>query len=137
MVLRESRFVSGGAAIRSYKDLEAWQVAMDLAVDCYRTTAKFPRDEIYSLTAQIRRAAASVAANIAEGYGRETTPSFIQFLRIAQGSLKELETHLLLASRVELAGAGDLAPLLDRCERVSKMLRNLIRALPKDERTET
>jgi four helix bundle protein len=104
---------------------------MDVAVACYRTTARFPREEVYSLTAQIRRAAASVAANIAEGYGRETTASFIQFLRIAQGSLKELETHLLLALRIELARAEDLAPLLERCERVSKMLRNLIRALAK------
>src|SRR5262249_43497609 len=121
----------------SYKDLEVWQVAMDVAVACYRITAKFPRDETYGLTAQVRRAASSVAANIAEGYGRETTASFIQFLRIAQGSLKELETHLLLAARIELARSEELAPLLDRCERVSKMLRNLIRALAKDERTET
>ena len=110
---------------------------MDVAVACYSITAKFPRDEIYSLTAQVRRAASSVAANIAEGYGRETTASFIQFLRIAQGSLKELETHLLLASRIELAKAEELAPLLDKCERVSKMLRNLIRALAKGARTET
>jgi|SRR4249920_2631238 four helix bundle protein len=137
MAVLETSFVTGESAIRSYKDLEVWQVAMDVAVACYRVTAKFPREEIYSLTAQIRRAAASVAANIAEGYGRETTASFIQFLRIAQGSLKELETHLLLASRVELAEAGDLAPLLDRCERISKMLRNLIRALAKGQRTET
>src|SRR5712691_1724129 len=99
MVLLESRFVPGDSAIRSYRDLEVWRVAMDVAVACYRTTAKFPREEIYSLTAQIRRAASSVSANIAEGYGRETTASFIQFLRIAQGSLKELETHLLLAGR--------------------------------------
>ena len=122
----------GGSPIRSYKDLEVWQVAMDVAVACYKTTAKFPREEIYGLTAQVRRAASSVAANIDEGYGRETTASFIHFLRVAQGSVKELETHLLLASRVESAKAEELGPLLDKCERVSKMLRNLIRSLEKN-----
>lgn len=105
---------------------------MDVAVACYKTTAKFPREEIYGLTAQVRRAASSVAANIAEGYGREITASFIHFLRVAQGSVKELETHLLLASRVQLAKAEELGPLLDKCERVSKMLRNLIRSLEKN-----
>jgi four helix bundle protein len=87
-------------AIHSFKDLEVWQMAMTLAADCYHLTARFPKEEIYSMTAQIRRAAASVPANIAEGHGRENTGAFIQFLRIAQGSLKELETHLLLAERV-------------------------------------
>jgi four helix bundle protein len=102
---------------------------MDLAEGCYKTTAVFPRDEIYGLTAQIRRAATSIAANVAEGYGRESTGSFVQFLRISQGSLKELETHLLLAQRIQLSRVEGLALLLDQCERVSKMLRNLIRSL--------
>jgi len=81
------------------------------------------------MTAQIRRAAVSVAANIAEGYGRELTGSFIQFLRVAQGSVKELETHWLIAERVKLATPEETSPLLQTCERVSRMLRNLIRAL--------
>jgi four helix bundle protein len=102
---------------------------MTLAADCYRLTADFPRDEIYSMTAQIRRAAASVPANIAEGHGRENTGSFVQFLRIAQGSLKELETHLLLAERVNLTAEERVAPLLETCQRVGKMLRALIRSL--------
>ena len=122
-----------GSSIRSYKDLEVWQVAMDLAEACYKTTTTFPRDEIYGMTAQVRRAATSIAANIAEGYGRETTGSFIQFLRIAQGSNKELETHLLLAGRVQLSEAEELAPLLHRCDRVGKMLRNLIRSLERSQ----
>ena len=117
--------------IRSYKDLEVWQVAMTLAEACYKTTADFPREEIYGMTAQIRRAAVSVAANIAEGYGRETTGSFVQFPRVAQGSIKELETHLLLAGRVQVSKVDALAPLLGLCERVSKMLRNLIKSLEK------
>lgn len=123
--------MSAGPAVRSYKDLEVWQTAMEVAEISYRTTAKFPREEIYGLTTQVRRAAVSVAANIAEGYGRETTASFVQFLRIAQGSVKELETHLMLCSRIELAKAEDLERLLQKCERVSKMLRNLIRSLEK------
>ena len=118
-------------SIRSYKDLEVWKVAMDLAESCYATTKEFPPEERYGMTAQIRRAAVSIAANVAEGYGREQTRSFIQFLRVAQGSVKELETHLMLAERVELSSADVIAVLLGQCERVSKMLRNLIRALEK------
>jgi four helix bundle protein len=71
---------------------------MSVAEQAYRLTSRFPKDEVYGMTSQIRRAAVSVAANIAEGHGRENSGSFIQFLRISQGSLKELETHLLLAA---------------------------------------
>lgn len=81
------------------------------------------------MTAQIRRAAASVPANIAEGHGREQTGVFIQFLRTAQGSLKELETHVLLAERVALMDASTSANLLGRADEVGKMLRSLIRSL--------
>jgi four helix bundle protein len=81
------------------------------------------------MTAQVRRAAASVPANIAEGHGRENTGSFIQFLRIAQGSLKELETHLELAKRIGLVPAQGVEALLGECEQTGKMLRSLIRSL--------
>ena len=116
-------------AIRSYKDLEVWQLAMTLAVDCYKVTGGFPREEGYGLTSQIRRSSSSIPANIAEGYGRESTASFIQFLRVAQGSLKELETHLMLAERVDIAPPEAAKACLENCERIGKMLRNLIRAL--------
>lgn len=115
--------------IRSYRDLVVWQQAMDLAEACYVATRAFPREEIYGMTAQIRRASASVAANIAEGNGRENTGSYVQFLRIAQGSLKELETHLLLASRVSVLNETECGRLLGRCEKVGKLLRALIRSL--------
>ena len=118
-----------GDTIRSYKDLDVWQIAMSLAESCYRATADFPREEMYGMTAQIRRAAASIPANIAEGYGRDQTGPFMQFLRIAQGSARELETHLILAGRVRLLRSDALSGLLDECERVSKMLRSLIRSL--------
>jgi four helix bundle protein len=76
---------------------------MSVAEGVYRLTMRFPREELYGMTAQIRRAAVSVAANIAEGYGRDNRGSFVQFLRMSQGSLKEVETHLVLSTRVNLA----------------------------------
>jgi four helix bundle protein len=103
---------------------------MDLAGAVYRLTRGWPKDELYGLTSQARRAAASVPANIAEGYGRENRGSYVQFLRIAQGSLKELETHLLIAERVEVAKEIELVPLLKQCESVGKLLRALMRKLP-------
>lgn len=102
---------------------------MDLAVSCYGETRGFPATEAYGLTSQIRRAAASILANIAEGFGRETTGAFIQFLRVAQGSLKELETHVMLAERVDLLRISRAEQLLATCEKESKMLRSLIRSL--------
>jgi four helix bundle protein len=116
-------------AVQSYQDLIVWQRGMDLAESCYRITSQFPRHEIYGLTAQIRRAASSIPANVAEGVGRENTGSFIQHLRISQGSLKELETHLILAQRVGLLEENSLKPLLGACETLGKMLRALIRSL--------
>ena len=115
--------------IQSYEDLEVWQLAMTLAEQCYRLTATFPREETYGLSAQIRRAAVSIPANIAEGYGRNQTGNFLNFLRIAQGSVRELETHLLLASRLKVADAERATPCREVAIRVSKMLRALIRSI--------
>jgi four helix bundle protein len=81
------------------------------------------------MTSQIRRSSASIAANIAEGHGRENTGSFIQFLRIAQGSLKELETHLILSARVGLLSEAELTKLLKSAEEIGKMLRSMVRSL--------
>ena len=118
-----------GPVINSYKDLHVWQEAMALAESCYRVTREFPKDELFGLTSQIRRAASSIAANIAEGHGRESTGSFIQFLRIAQGSLKEVETHLILSSKIEIVTMRDVEPLIEKSEKLGKMLRSLIRSL--------
>jgi len=115
--------------IRSYRDLRVWNEAMELAVACYQMTRAFPREEIFGMTSQIRRAGASVPANIAEGYGRDSAGSYVQFLKNAQGSLKELETHVLLAHRVALVSKEAAAPVLDRAEMVGKMLRGLIRSI--------
>ena len=115
--------------VRSYRDLEIWKKAIALAETCYRQTAQFPRDETYGLTAQIRRCSVSVAANIAEGHGRENTGSFVQFLRISQGSLKELETHWIIAGRVGHIAQEPLDKMLLECDTIGRMLRGLIRAL--------
>jgi four helix bundle protein len=119
--------------IKSYQDLKVWQEGMDLAEACYQLTKTFPKDEIYGMTSQIRRAAISIPANIAEGYGREYRAEYIHFLKIAQGSLKELETHLLLSARngVGLTTFEVIDSPLKQCEFIGKMLRALIRALEK------
>ena len=117
------------SSIQSYRDLKVWQEGMNLVETCYRVTKTFPKEETYGMTSQIRRAAVSIPANIAEGYGRKTRGEYIQFLYIAQGSLKELETHLLLAIRVELASEQIINTVLNQCELVGKILLSLIRAL--------
>jgi four helix bundle protein len=117
--------------IHGYRDLNVWQKAIDLSVACYRATSSFPRQEIYGMTNQIRRAATSVAANIAEGHGREHTRTFVQFLRISQGSLKELETHLVIAEQVGLLPSHQNQPLRRTADDLGRMLRSLIRALEK------
>lgn len=115
--------------IESYRDLRVWQQSMSLAEASYHLTRQFPKDELYGMVSQIRRSAVSIPANIAEGNGRENRGDYIQFLRIAQGSLKELETHLLLAERVGLISAAALAGALSQCGDVGRMLHGLIRSL--------
>lgn len=115
--------------VDSYKDLQIWQMGMDLAVGCYRLTEAFPKAEQYGLTTQFRRSASSVPANIAEGHGRETTGAFIQHLRIAQGSLKETETHILLAVRLGFVSDKETEEETNRISQLGKMIRSLIRRL--------
>lgn len=115
--------------IKSYRDLRVWQAGMDLAEQCCELTKGFPKDEQFGMTSQIRRAAASVPANIAEGYGRESRGDYLKFLRVAQGSLKELETHLLLAERCRITTTRQTQPILTQCESLGKMLHTLIRRL--------
>jgi four helix bundle protein len=115
--------------IQSYRDLLVWQKGMDLAVVAYRLTKLLPTEERYGLSSQIRRASASVPANIAEGYGRDSAGAYAQHLRIAQGSLKEFETHILLANRVEMFSSSAASPVLENADEIGKMLRSLIRSV--------
>ena len=118
-----------GNRIQGYRDLLVWQKAMVIAELTYVLSRSFPREEQFGLTSQARRAAASVAANIAEGYGRGTRPSYASFVRIAQGSLKELETHLMLAERVGVAKAGSIDAILAEADELGKMFRSLLNKL--------
>src|SRR5262245_20163092 len=100
--------------LQSYRDLRVWNEAMLLAEMAYRHTSAFPRHELFGLTTQIRRAAVSIPSNIAEGCGRDQAGSYVQFLRIANGSCKELETHVMLAGRVLGGTRAEPKPVLDQ-----------------------
>jgi len=115
--------------IKSYRDLKVWQDGMTLVEGCYRFSSEFPREEQFGLTSQLRRAAVSVPANIAEGYGRDSRGSYVSFLRNAQGSLKEVETHLIIAQRLNFGASSISERLLSQCDEIGRMLRSLIRSL--------
>jgi four helix bundle protein len=115
--------------VASYRELTVRQRAMDLTVECYRMTERFPKSETYGLASQLQRAAVSVPANIAEGAGREHTREYIHHAAIAHGSLLEGETHLLIANRVGYLSTTDIEPLLACSTEVGRMLRGLISAL--------
>ncbi len=115
--------------VQHYRELKVWQAAMNLAEQCYLATKSFPKEELFGMTSQIRRAAASVPANIAEGQGRQHTKEFLHSLSIARGSLMEVETHLLLSVRVGLLKQTTLEPLLTMSDGISRMLAGLRRAL--------
>ena len=117
------------SGIRSHRDLLVWQKGMDMTEATYRLTASFPKEEMYGLVSQMRRCSVSIPSNIAEGFGRDNTGSFVQHLRIAQGSLKELETQLMISVRVGLCTSAATEILLASCEELGKMLRALIRSL--------
>ncbi|MDH5669886.1 MAG: four helix bundle protein [Nitrospira sp.] len=114
--------------IGTHKDLDVWKKAMELATQVYSLTSQFPKEELYGLTAQLRRSAVSIPSNIAEGAARHSRKEFIQFLHIASGSIAELETQLLLASRI---GFRPTDTILTQAEEVRKMLLGLIRSLKK------
>jgi four helix bundle protein len=94
--------------IESHRDLIVWQRAIEMTVAVYELTAKFPREEIYGLAAQLRRAGVSVASNIAEGYGRASTGEYRQFLGMARGSNLELQTQLVIARKLSLGNAAKI-----------------------------
>ncbi|MBI2301779.1 MAG: four helix bundle protein [Armatimonadetes bacterium] len=116
-------------AVKSYRELDVWQVGMDVAEACYHLTCSFPKSELYGMTSQIRSAAASIPATVAEGFERELHRDFARFCRIAQGSLHELETHLLLCVRVGLASSGPVDAILAQADRLGRQLKHLIRFL--------
>lgn len=112
--------------VHTVRDLRVWQRSMELAVRCYRETASFPDAEKFGLTAQIRRAARSAPANIAEGFGRWNQREFARYLAIANGSLRELETHFLVAGRLGYIGERPLASVVEDIDEASKMIFSLM-----------
>ncbi len=115
--------------VRNHKDLEVWKVSMDFVVEIYQVTKNFPQTEIYGLTSQLRRAAVSIPSNIAEGAARKNTREFIQFLYIAQGSLSEIETQLLISERLKYI--IEPAILLEKSIYLRSLVSRLISALHK------
>ncbi|RPI78061.1 MAG: four helix bundle protein [Desulfobacteraceae bacterium] len=113
----------------SYRDLAVWEKAMDLVVDCYKLSKKFPKSEIFGLCNQLQRAAVSVPANIAEGRERQSPGAFAQYLSISYGSLAELETHLQIAQRLGYFMENELDRFLQKTSEVGKMINGLRKAV--------
>jgi four helix bundle protein len=116
-------------AVRHYRELVAWQKAMDLVVAIYQVTRTFPRDEQFGLINQLRRASVSVPSNIAEGQGRRLRKQFAMFLRVARGSLQEIDTQLLIAERLGYVNSGELQPVQDRVKEVGRLVSGLLKAV--------
>ena len=115
--------------LKNYKDLKVWQKSYELCLRIYRITAKFPKEERYALTSQLRRSVVSIPSNIAEGYGRKTTVDYIRMLYISYGSLCELETQVLLAGDLGFIVKDELGPVKGDVEEIERMLKALIKSL--------
>jgi four helix bundle protein len=116
-------------ASQNYRDLVAWQKAMDLVVAVYQVSASFPREEVYGLTSQLRKAAVSVPSNIAEGQGRGSKKEFAHFLRVAHGSLREVETQTLIAARLAYLPATSSDEVLNLASSAGRLITGLINSL--------
>ena len=116
-------------SVQHFRELIAWQKAMDLVVEVYRLTESFPKSEVFSLTNQLRRAAVSIPCNIAEGQGRSTTKDFVHFLHISKGSLQEVETQIELGLRLKYVSDAECQNVASRTAEVGRILNGLIRSL--------
>lgn len=116
-------------SVGGYKDLLVWQKGIALAKDAYRLTRDFPQDEKWGLISQMRRAAISVPSNIAEGQARRTTKDFVQFISIAEGSVAELDTQLVLAYELGYCDRETAAPIAGILDELRRMLNSLRRKL--------
>jgi four helix bundle protein len=115
--------------IRNYRDLAVWQLGMEIALEVYQVTKGFPADERFGLTSQIRRAAVSVPANIAEGHARSSTKDYLRFIAIAIGSLAETATFIELAGRLNYGKIDELRKIFDMTSEERRMLRALQKSL--------
>ena len=115
--------------VKNYQELIVWQKAMDLVEEVYAVSKSFPREEIYGLTSQLRTAAVSIPSNIAEGQGRRTTPDFLRHLSIAYGSLREVETQILIATRLRYLAPGKCQGVMTMAAEVGRLLNGLMTSL--------
>jgi four helix bundle protein len=115
--------------VRNYQDLIAWQKSMDLVEVVYSVSKAFPREETYGLTSQLRRAAVSIPSNIAEGQGRRTTADFLRHLSISYGSLREVETQIILANRLRYLSPETCQDVLGLAAEVGRLLNGLMLSL--------
>lgn len=112
-----------------YRQLKVWQKAMDLTVEIYSLVNKFPREENYALSDQMRRSVVSIPSNIAEGQGRNSAKEFVNFLSIARGSLWELETQIEISERLHYIDSGQKNNVYEQTEEIGKMLNALAASL--------
>ena len=115
--------------VKNYRDLIVWQKAMKLVTEIYKHTKSFPEDERYGLTSQLRRSSVSLPSNMAEGYGRNSTQDYIRFLRIANGSLFELQTQLEIARNLSFITGEVFAELYESSREIERMLSSLIKKI--------
>ena len=112
--------------IKSFKELKVWQKGIEIVKDIYRITGSFPREEVYGLTAQMRRSAVSIPSNIAEGFKRFHTKEYVQFLHIALGSVAELETQVIISKELGFIDEAELQNLSEKIDHLSKMMSSLL-----------
>ncbi|MBI5854797.1 MAG: four helix bundle protein [Nitrospirae bacterium] len=124
-----SGFKNPSTVARNFRDLEVWKLGKAIVIDAYQLTKAFPRDELYGLVSQIRRASVSIPSNVAEGFNRRHNAEYRQFLYVALGSCAELETHIEIAQDLGFMKATEEERLLEQLDHESKMLRNLIKRL--------
>ncbi len=126
---RGQGFKGSSEMLKNYKELNVWQKSYELCLKIYQITAKFPNEERYGLTSQIRRSVVSIPSNIAEGYGRKTTLDYIRMLYISYGSVCELETQILLAGDLGFIDKGELDTAKKDIAEIERMLKALIKSL--------
>ena len=129
--MKDSRirgFTDSSKMLKNYKELNVWQKAYTLCLHIYRVTQRFPKDEMYGLTSQIRRSAVSIPSNIAEGYGRKTTLEYVRFLYIAYGSICELETQTILSGDLGYVGKDRRQEIRQEIGDVERMLKTMIKS---------
>jgi four helix bundle protein len=123
--------------MRNYRDLQTWSKAHKLTLELYKLSQRFPREEMYGLTSQLRRSAASIGANLAEGCGRQTNPEFARFVKVSMGSASELDYHLLLSRDLGFLEADTYERAAMSLTEVRKMLASLLSTVELETQTRT